>query len=266
MRLCQKLLRSVHLRQMFVPRSAPVRQPDVDQLQTFVNRSEKLMVLTGAGISTESGIPDYRSAGTGLYARTNQRPIQYKDFLQNASSRQRYWARNFVGWPRFSSVEPNRTHLTLSDWESKGKSFWLVTQNVDCLHYKAGSKRVTELHGSAHRCTCLSCNNIMKRWDLQKLFQQYNPDWTTEYITESIAPDGDVLLLDEQIKDFEVCSFACLVHLLWYVIYACMAYTVMYSIFFRFHPVRTVEVYSNLTLFSLVTMSRSQWSTLSSRC
>lgn len=110
--------------------------------------------MTGAGISTESGIPDYRSEGVGLYARTDRRPIQHAEFIRSTTARQRYWARNFVGWPQFSSHQPNKAHLVLRDWEKLGKLHWLVTQNVDALHTKAGSQRMTELHGCTHRYSC----------------------------------------------------------------------------------------------------------------
>ena len=121
-------------------------------MKTFCLTACSIFVfLTGAGISTESGIPDYRSEGVGLYARSSNRPVQYIDFVKHAHIRQRYWARNYVGWPKFGYFLPNSSHKTLSRWEDMGKLHWLVTQNVDALHYKAGSKKVTELHGSAHR-------------------------------------------------------------------------------------------------------------------
>lgn len=116
--------------------------------------------ISGAGISTESGIPDYRSEGVGLYARSTNRPIQYQDFVKYADIRQRYWARNYVGWPKFGYFQPNSSHRTLALWEKMGKVYWLVTQNVDALHYKAGSQRVTELHGSAHRWVVVHLNLI----------------------------------------------------------------------------------------------------------
>lgn len=135
----------------FVPACLPPDPVEVEELQRFVSNSKKLFVMTGAGISTESGIPDYRSEGVGLYARTDRRPIQHAEFVRSASARQRYWARNFVGWPQFSSHQPNTAHLVLRDWEKLGKLHWLVTQNVDALHIKAGSQRLTELHGCTHR-------------------------------------------------------------------------------------------------------------------
>lgn len=140
---------------LFVPPSPPLDPEKIKELQRFITLSKKLLVMTGAGISTESGIPDYRSEKVGLYARTDRRPIQHIDFIRSAPVRQRYWARNFVGWPQFSSHQPNPAHWALSNWEKLGKLHWLVTQNVDALHSKAGSQRLTELHGCMHRCRCL---------------------------------------------------------------------------------------------------------------
>ena len=129
-------------------------QPDeeiLSQLRDFVHRSRRLFVLTGAGISTESGIRDYRSDGVGLYAISNERPVQHQDFVKSALRRQRYWARNYAGWPVFSLHMPNQGHRILVDLERAGKLHWLVTQNVDSLHSKAGSLRLTELHGASRR-------------------------------------------------------------------------------------------------------------------
>nr|XP_021531128.1 NAD-dependent protein lipoamidase sirtuin-4, mitochondrial [Aotus nancymaae] len=137
---------------LFVPASPPLDPEKVKELQRFITLSKRLLVMTGAGISTESGIPDYRSENVGLYARTDRRPIQHSDFVRSARIRQRYWARSFVGWPQFSSHQPNPAHWALSTWEKLGKLYWLVTQNVDALHTKAGSRRLTELHGCMHRC------------------------------------------------------------------------------------------------------------------
>lgn len=135
----------------FVPACSAADARSLEQLRGFVSRAGRLFVITGAGLSTESGIPDYRSEGVGLYARTDRRPMQHAEFLRSATSRQRYWARNFVGWPRFSSHRPNSAHRSLRRWEEAGKLHWLVTQNVDALHSRAGQRRLTELHGCAHR-------------------------------------------------------------------------------------------------------------------
>ena len=121
------------------------------ELHDFISRNRRLFVLTGAGISTESGIRDYRSEDVGLYAISETRPIQYIDFLESAANRRRYWARNCVGWEEFSTRLPNAGHYALAELEKLGKLHWLVTQNVDALHSKAGSQRVSELHGCAHR-------------------------------------------------------------------------------------------------------------------
>ncbi|XP_046556816.1 NAD-dependent protein lipoamidase sirtuin-4, mitochondrial-like [Haliotis rubra] len=197
-----KLASKVAASTNFVPSSQPASEQEIDSLQQFIDRSERLLVLTGAGISTESGIPDYRSEGVGLYATSSNRPVQYIDFLKDAKIRQRYWARNFVGWPRFSCFLPNESHLTLSSWERKRKVSWLVTQNVDALHYKAGSMQLTELHGSAHRVECLSCQKVFPRHEMQEMIIDRNPKWHAESF--EMAPDGDVSLSAEQVQGFQV--------------------------------------------------------------
>ncbi|XP_074177494.1 NAD-dependent protein lipoamidase sirtuin-4, mitochondrial isoform X2 [Rhinolophus sinicus] len=191
---------------LFVPPSPPVDPEKVKELQRFITLSKRLLVMTGAGISTESGIPDYRSEKVGLYARTDRRPIQHGDFVRSAPIRQRYWARNFVGWPRFSSHQPNPAHWALSNWERLGKLHWLVTQNVDALHTKAGSQRLTELHGSMHRVLCLHCGEQTARGVLQGRFEALNPTWSAE--AQGLAPDGDVFLTEEQVQSFQVPSCA----------------------------------------------------------
>lgn len=188
--------------QTFIPKHEAPCPDALERLQDLVQASRRLLVMTGAGISTESGIPDYRSEDVGLYARSKNRPIQYKDFIKSDSKRQRYWARNFVGWPKFGFHSPNRNHEILSSWEALGKIHWLITQNVDALHYKAGSKKVTELHGSSHRVQCLSCDAVIPRQKLQKTFKLLNPDFDVEAV--EFAPDGDVQLTDEQVQDFVV--------------------------------------------------------------
>ncbi|XP_030634292.1 NAD-dependent protein lipoamidase sirtuin-4, mitochondrial [Chanos chanos] len=188
----------------FVPVSDSINSVALERLRDFVSRSSRLFVITGAGLSTESGIPDYRSEGVGLYARTDRRPMQHAEFVRSAKSRQRYWARNYVGWPQFSSHQPNTAHRTLREWEESGKVHWLVTQNVDALHSKAGHQRLTELHGCAHRVVCLGCESVTARAELQKRFTELNPGW--EASAGGVAPDGDVFLEDEQVLHFRVPS------------------------------------------------------------
>ncbi|KAL5016566.1 hypothetical protein ScPMuIL_006155 [Solemya velum] len=186
----------------FVPESKEASEELVNKLQHFISKSRRLFILTGAGISTESGIPDYRSEGVGLYARSTNRPVLYSDFVKEAKLRQRYWARNFVGWPTFSVRQPNTSHNVLSEWERRGKIHWLVTQNVDALHFKSGSRRTTELHGSAHRVHCLGCDWTSSRWKMQEMIEGLNPGWHAEEV--EMAPDGDVQLSTDQIAGFQV--------------------------------------------------------------
>ncbi|GFO08611.1 NAD-dependent protein deacylase [Plakobranchus ocellatus] len=189
----------------FIPLCSNPSASDLAKLQKFLDMHPSIFVLTGAGLSTESGIPDYRSEGVGLYATSPNRPVQYVDFLKSSQIRQRYWARNYIGWPRFSSFQPNRCHYILSDWERKGRIHWLVTQNVDALHYKAGSQRVTELHGSTHRVLCLSCNYRITRHAFQTMIDEANRNWSLDIPTVMAdRPDGDVDLDSDVIKEFVV--------------------------------------------------------------
>ncbi|KAG2470403.1 SIR4 lipoamidase, partial [Polypterus senegalus] len=186
----------------FVPACPPLDSAEVNKLHELVGRAKKLFVITGAGLSTESGIPDYRSEGVGLYSRTQRRPIEHAEFLRSASARQRYWARNFAGWPQFSSYQPNSAHLALKNCEVLGKLHWLVTQNVDALHSKAGSQRLTELHGCTYRVVCLGCGAQLSRRQFQDQLLQLNPSWNEK--AQEVAPDGDVHLSEEQVKHFHV--------------------------------------------------------------
>lgn len=140
-----------------------------------------------------AGIPDYRSEDVGLYARSNHKPIQYIEFLKSEKARQRYWARNYVGWDRFSSVIPNTTHYALRNLEeSHKKASCIVTQNVDSLHFKAGSRNVVELHGSAYRVYCLNCKASYDRFYVQEVLRRLNPQM--KETAPFIRPDGDVEL------------------------------------------------------------------------
>ena len=193
--------RQLHTNLKYVPRCELAQSNEVEQLQSFVRNAKKLLVITGAGTSTESGIPDYRSEGVGMYARTSVRPIQYQEFIRSADVRRSYWARNFIGWPYFESAQPNEAHLALSEWERKGKLHWLVTQNIDLLHQKAGSKRLTTLHGSSSGVVCLSCRSITDRWSFQEVLRQHNPEWHAQPIL--VSADSDAILTEEQVKGFQ---------------------------------------------------------------
>lgn len=150
-------------------------------------QGRKTVVLTGAGCSTESGIPDYRGPETRNRARN---PIQYRQFLRDPTARQRYWARSFTGWPRFRQARPNRAHALLARLEAEGLVNGIITQNVDRLHHVAGSRRVVELHGALAEVTCLECGALLERDTLQHELAALNPDWNAESL--DIAPDGDV--------------------------------------------------------------------------
>ncbi|CAB4063874.1 NAD-dependent protein deacylase SIR2rp2,NAD-dependent protein deacylase Sirt4,NAD-dependent protein deacylase SIR4,NAD-dependent protein deacetylase 2,NAD-dependent protein deacylase sir-2.2,NAD-dependent protein deacylase SRT2,NAD-dependent protein deacetylase,NAD-dependent protein deacylase sir-2.3,NAD-dependent protein deacetylase 3,Protein RUFY3,NAD-dependent protein deacetylase 1,NAD-dependent protein lipoamidase sirtuin-4, mitochondrial [Lepeophtheirus salmonis] len=191
----------------FVPKHGSPSEIDLKNLSEFVGGCKgALYVLTGAGISTESGIPDYRSEDVGVYARSKSRPIQHQDFMNSEKTRRRYWARNFLGWPRWSSILPNDSHRTLARWERLGKlSNGIVTQNVDQLHFKSGSSQVTELHGSNSIVTCMSCNHHMPRQRFQLILSDFNSELGVKLVSEGLMrPDGDVDLTSEEVDNFVV--------------------------------------------------------------
>ncbi|CAF1077978.1 unnamed protein product [Brachionus calyciflorus] len=185
----------------FVPEYCEPSKNDIENFQLFVKKSKNLFVLTGAGISTESGIPDYRSEKVGLYNRTDRRPIQHSEFMNHAQRRKLYWARNYVSWPRFSSFRPNTNHRIFSQWERQGKVLHHVTQNVDSLLVKAGCVRLTELHGTSYKVKCMDCDFRLSRDSMQLLIKLQNSFWNVT--SNELAPDNDVQLTDEQIKDFK---------------------------------------------------------------
>ena len=196
--------RSSKLTKRFVPLSNPLELRKLVLLHNFLTQhSGGVFVLTGAGVSTESGIPDYRSEGVGLYARSKRRPMSYTDFLRNEANRKRYWARSYVGWTLYRQYEPNATHRVLSQFETRYNMFhWLVTQNVDALHLKAGSLKVTELHGSLHRVICLTCGATTPREKVQSLIADVNNGWRGT--AGELAPDGDVTVSEEEVSRFEM--------------------------------------------------------------
>ncbi|GAA3945954.1 Sir2 family NAD-dependent protein deacetylase [Microbacterium soli] len=147
----------------------------------------RIAVLTGAGISTDSGIPAYRGAG----ARPRATPMTIQTYLGDAGARRRYWLGGHLGWRAFTSPDPNAGHLALARLERTGAVTGVVTQNVDGLHLRAGSTRVVELHGTMHRVLCLRCGQVLDRRAVAEQLEKLNP-WVR--IPERIAlnPDGDV--------------------------------------------------------------------------
>ena len=184
----------------FVPSSSKISAQSFQQLEYFLSMSRRLVALTGAGVSTESGVRDYRSEGVGLYATTDYKPMQINELLRSAKARQRYWARNTVAWPVFTNLKPNLTHKLLAVLEHKVLLHWLVTQNVDNLHYKAGSRRVTELHGTMYSVVCLDCHNVMSREELQDIITTTNSNWSP--IATEFTPDADSIISDEAVESF----------------------------------------------------------------
>ena len=162
-------------------------------------QGQKAVVLTGAGCSTESGIPDYRGPLTRKKARN---PILYKAFVNEASARVRYWSRSLIGWSRVQQAVPNPAHTAIAELEAKGFINGVITQNVDRLHHKAGSERVVELHGTLSEVFCLDCGEVEQRKTFQQRLEVLNPDWS--YAGDDIAPDGDVELGDIDVSHFRV--------------------------------------------------------------
>ncbi|MFT4192003.1 MAG: NAD-dependent protein deacetylase [Comamonas sp.] len=166
-------------------------------------RCARWLVLTGAGVSTDSGIPDYRDREGGW---KRPAPIQYGPFMREPLVRARYWARSLVGWRFFGQAGPNAAHHALARLEAQGRIGLLVTQNVDGLHQAAGSQRVLELHGGLARVRCMGCGQLSRRADLQHELVGLNPAWAA--LTAGMAPDGDADLEGRDFASFVVPSCA----------------------------------------------------------
>jgi NAD-dependent SIR2 family protein deacetylase len=159
-----------------------------------------VLVLSGAGLSTESGIPDYRGP-TGLARRAT--PMTYQTFTASAAARRRYWARSHLGWQHIGAAEPNAGHHAVAELGRRGLLAGIITQNVDGLHQAAGASGVTELHGSLHRVICLSCGQRTARRDLHRRLAAANPGWEAA-TAAPINPDGDAVLADDATGSFQV--------------------------------------------------------------
>jgi NAD-dependent SIR2 family protein deacetylase len=179
--------------------------PDADDpLGTFLQMHPRVFVITGAGISTDSGIPDYRDV-QGAWKRSP--PMTLQMFMSGPPARARYWARGMIGWRHFSSVQPNVAHRALAAMEHAGRIELLLTQNVDGLHEAAGSINVIDLHGRLDRVRCMQCGDITRRDAMQDRLEVANPDWLDLHAT--IAPDGDADLDGVDFSRFDIP--ACLV-------------------------------------------------------
>jgi NAD-dependent SIR2 family protein deacetylase len=160
-------------------------------LPSFVRRHPRLLVLTGAGCSTGSGIPAYRDE-TGAW-RTRP-PVRHAEYVGSDAVRRRYWARSARGWPRVAAAEPGAAHRAIAELERRGHVEAVVTQNVDGLHQKAGSRRVIDLHGRLHDVECLSCGHTVAREDVQRLLLAWNAGLRDQGPAAEARPDGDAQL------------------------------------------------------------------------
>ena len=180
------------------PAATPVADPDAAALDLLA--AAPLVVLTGAGLSTDSGIPDYRGPG-----RRVRQPMTIQEFLAHATARQRYWARSHLGWARMGAAGPNAGHHALARIDPE----LLITQNVDGLHEAAGSRRVVALHGRVAEVVCLDCGDVTARTALQERLEALNPGWAQRHAQVASNPDGDVELTETDgfvVPDCEACG------------------------------------------------------------
>lgn len=180
-----------------LPPPAPVDEHDFAQLVDLVSAGG-VTVLTGAGLSTASGIPDYR----GPDGARRVQPMQYAEFLASAENRRRYWARSYVGWSRFRAAGPNDAHRQVTALQDSGHVEAIITQNVDGLHQAAGARDVIELHGNLNDIVCLNCEERFERSVVHEWIATANPDFTAD--SDQIRPDGDVELAAQDFADFRL--------------------------------------------------------------
>lgn len=181
---------------------APVRASlaqDQLRLREFIEAYPKLFILTGAGCSTDSGIPDYRDTNGGW---KRPQPVTYQAFMGERSTRQRYWARSLIGWRRFGRAHPNATHHALARLEQQGRITALLTQNVDGLHQAAGQRHVIDLHGRLDEVRCMDCDERLPREAFQHELVRLNPAWA--WLDAGDAPDGDADLDGRDFTSFDI--------------------------------------------------------------
>jgi NAD-dependent SIR2 family protein deacetylase len=180
----------------------PPARPSADEREVLVRirdllAGDRFALLTGAGLSTDSGIPDYR--GPGSPPRT---PMTYQDFVKAAANRQRYWARNHIGWSHLRHADPNQGHRAAAELERRGHLTGLITQNVDRLHQEAGSINVVDLHGRYDQVVCLDCRRTYSRRLLAGMLEELNPgflDRAEEAALVEMAPDADSTVEDQDL-------------------------------------------------------------------
>jgi NAD-dependent SIR2 family protein deacetylase len=167
-----------------------------DRLRNWIASHRRVFALTGAGCSTASGIPDYRDDEGGWKRRP---PVMIQAFRAQDAVYRRYWARAYAGWPHLTTAAPNAAHRAFAAWEAAGTLVQLVTQNVDGLHQRAGSRAVIDLHGRLDVVVCLDCGDQTSRDTVQEAMAAANPAWRTEAAT---APDGDADVEPAVIESF----------------------------------------------------------------
>lgn len=182
------------------PAAPTIQAPQAYDAALGLLSRRPLVVLTGAGLSTDSGIPDYRGPGS-----PNRQPMTYQEFVSGPAARQRYWARSHVGWGRMKVAEPNAGHRALAVVDPD----LLITQNVDGLHEAAGSGRVVALHGRIDEVVCLQCRTVSRRYDLHHRLEELNPGWAAAHADVEVRPDGDVDLEETAgfvVPECEICG------------------------------------------------------------
>lgn len=184
-----------------LPPASPV-DPEAFEHIADLLRAGDVAVLTGAGMSTASGIPDYR----GPDGQRRAQPMQYSEFLADASGRQRYWARAYAGWTRFASAGPNTSHLAVASLQERGSLSGVITQNVDGLHQAAGSGDVIELHGNLARVICLDCDRTYPREEVHAWLRAANPRFVAPDASKEVRPDGDIVLSDDEVARFTIAA------------------------------------------------------------
>jgi NAD-dependent SIR2 family protein deacetylase len=167
-----------------------------DRLRSWIARHRRVFALTGAGCSTASGIPDYRD-DRGEWKR--KPPVMIQAFRTQDAVYRRYWARAYAGWSRFTAAAPSAAHHAFAAWEANGTLIQLVTQNVDGLHQRAGSRAIIDLHGRLDVVVCLECGERIGRAALQEHLAADNPDWIAAAVA---APDGDADIADSVVESF----------------------------------------------------------------
>jgi len=181
---------------------APTAEENLAYIAEILAERE-IAVLTGAGLSTESGIPDYRGATGSLRRHT---PMTYQDFVVSAAGRQRYWARSHLGWRTITGARPNVGHYAVAALEVAGHVSGVITQNVDGLHRAAGSPDAIELHGGLDRVICVTCGTLSTREELDERLHAANPGFQDRIANAPVNPDGDVELDDSLVAGFKIAS------------------------------------------------------------